>query len=100
MLGSTPITLVDTPGFDDTNRADAEVFETLAKWLKETFIAGTLLTGIIYLHRITDVRMTNASVRNLTLFRKLCGEDNLSNVILVTNRWEMIGKSEAEAREK
>ncbi|KAH8663862.1 P-loop containing nucleoside triphosphate hydrolase protein, partial [Ilyonectria robusta] len=93
------VTLVDTPGFDDTTRTDAEVLQSLADWMEKTFVAGTLLSGIIYLHRITDVRMTHASLRNLTLFRKLCGEENLSNVMLVTSWWEVCEPEIAIARE-
>src|SRR5438046_1388510 len=99
-LGSLTITLVDTPGFDDTTRSDAEVLQTLAQWMEKSFIAGTLLSGIIYLHRITDPRMKNTSMRNLQLFRKLCGEENLSNIVLVTNMWETISMAEGEEKER
>src|SRR5580700_36213 len=67
--------------------------------MEQLLVVSTLLSGIIYLHRITDNRKTHASMRILTLFRKLCGENNLSNVLLVTNRWGVCDREEAE-REK
>ena len=30
------IVLVDTPGFDDTNRTDKEILTLIASWLTET----------------------------------------------------------------
>jgi hypothetical protein len=34
--------------------------------------------------------MTNTLLRNLDLFRKLCGDDTLSNIRLVTTNWDML----------
>jgi hypothetical protein len=49
--------LIDTPGFDDTNRSDTEVLKEIARWLVASYKGKILLNGIIYLHRITDIRM-------------------------------------------
>lgn len=46
---------------------------------------GVKLTGIIYMHRISDTRMTGTSRRNFRLFRELCGEDAFQNILIVTN---------------
>ena len=97
-LGQHEVTLVDTPGFDDSELSDTEVLTILTNWLQTSFIEGTRLSGIIYLHPITQVRMGNTSARNLKLFRKLCGDNNLGNVLLVTNRWEVCDKGTAERR--
>lgn len=48
---------------------------------------GHRLTGIIYLHRITDIRVGGISRRTFNVFRKLCGQDSLANVMIVTNMW-------------
>jgi hypothetical protein len=63
-----------------------------------------VLNGIIYMHRITDVRMGGASTRNLRTFRTLCGEDCLPNVLLVTSMWDTLlcspgGRALGEQRE-
>ena len=46
------------------------------------------LTGILYLHRITDVRMSGTTFRNLRMLGKLCGADAASKVIFVTTMWD------------
>lgn len=46
------------------------------------------LNGIIYLQSIQDPRMYGSSLRNLKMFKDLCGDSPLKNVVLVTNRWE------------
>ncbi|KAF4966909.1 hypothetical protein FSARC_5473 [Fusarium sarcochroum] len=97
-LGGRDVTLVDTPGFDDTILSDTEVLTILANWLQASFVEGTRLSGIIYIHPITEVRIGNTSTRNIKLFRKLCGDDNLGNVVLLTNKWEVCDKNTAERR--
>ena len=34
----TRYVLVDTPGFDDTNKPDTEILSLIAKWLKTTYV--------------------------------------------------------------
>ncbi|KAF2462660.1 uncharacterized protein BDR25DRAFT_330114 [Lindgomyces ingoldianus] len=58
--------------FDDTHRGDADILAEIAETLSATYKNKLKLSGIIYLHRIKDERMTNAIMRNLTMFRKLC----------------------------
>jgi hypothetical protein len=92
--------LVDTPGFDDTNRSDTDVLTEIATWMEKTYHHGMLLTGIIYIHRITDKRITGSSMKNLRLFRKLCGENNMGNVVLVTSMWENVDPAEGVDHER
>ncbi|KAJ9504306.1 hypothetical protein H2202_000362 [Exophiala xenobiotica] len=87
MLHGVRVWLIDTPGFDDTNRSDAEVLKDVAFWLAAAYTKETRLAGIIYLHRIIDVRMSGAANRNLRMFRQLCGVNNLNSVILATTHW-------------
>lgn len=58
------------------------------------------LSGIIYLHRITDTRMTGNSRTNIRMFKRLCGEDTLKNVVIVTNMWGKFPASAEEVREQ
>jgi len=57
------------------------------------------LSGLIYVHRICDVRMGGISSRNFRMFRKLCGDDTLKNVVIVTNMWGEVGQAKGEMRE-
>ena len=61
---------------------------------------GTALHGVIYLHRITDFRMGGISTRTFRLFRKICGDKTLKNVIIVTTRWDVVPPHEGERREQ
>ena len=61
---------------------------------------GSKLAGIIYIHRISDERFTGMSVRNFRMFRELCGESSLKNVVLVTNMWGKVEPGVGEARER
>lgn len=83
------ITLVDTPGFDDTYRSDAEILQSIVEWLTTTYKEGTRLSGILYLHRITDVRLQGSALRNLRVFRELCGKDCFKNVAICPTFWDV-----------
>ena len=52
------------------------------------------------MHRIIDPRMTHGGMRNLAMFRKLCGIDPMENVLLTTSFWGMVTKQEGLDREK
>ena len=61
--------------------------------------AGSKLAGVIFIHRISDKRFTGISGRNFKMFRELCGDSTLKNVILVTNMWGDVTQDVGEARE-
>jgi hypothetical protein len=76
------------------------------KWAKELILSvchryknGIQLSGVIYIHRISDFRMGGISRRNFSMFRQLCGESSLKNIILVTNMWSEVSIEVGEARE-
>ncbi|TVY85414.1 hypothetical protein LSUE1_G000043 [Lachnellula suecica] len=80
--------LIDTPGFDDSNRPDFEVLTELTTWLNIAYNLEVRLSGVIYLHRITDPKMGGAASLNLRTFYKLIGEDKMNSVILATTHWD------------
>lgn len=43
--------------------------------------------------------MGGVSLRNLRMFRKLCGEDALENVVVVTTRWDDVPENDRETME-
>ena len=93
-IGCTTLVLVDTPGFDDTNMSDFEILQTIATWLEATFEKGQLLSGVVYLHRITNTRVAGSARRALHVFQRICGENNYKNVILATTFWNSIAHCE------
>lgn len=52
------------------------------------------------MHRISDRRFSGIAGRNFRIFRELCGETSLKNVILVTNMWGEVSIEVGEARER
>ncbi|RPA75793.1 P-loop containing nucleoside triphosphate hydrolase protein [Ascobolus immersus RN42] len=98
--GRKTVHLIDTPGFDDTNRTDTDTLEALAEYLAQMYRTNTRLAGIIYLHRIKDGRMQGSALRNLRMFRKLCGDDPLKNVVLATTFWEEVAPEVGASRER
>ncbi|KAF8858760.1 P-loop containing nucleoside triphosphate hydrolase protein [Acephala macrosclerotiorum] len=99
--GNEAITLIDSPGFDDTTRPDMEILASIVSCLQDR--RHPPLVGIIYMHRITDKKLTGASRMNLDMLRALCGEHYFQNVLLVTSMWDTIPTSrpliEYESRE-
>ncbi|KAL4069908.1 P-loop containing nucleoside triphosphate hydrolase protein [Scleroderma yunnanense] len=85
ILGST-IVLLDTPGFKDTNKSDTEILKSIVDWLSKR--KGTLLSGILYFHRITDDRITGTAVKYIPDFQRLCGENGISKIVLTTTMWD------------
>ncbi|CAE7189176.1 unnamed protein product [Rhizoctonia solani] len=81
------VVLLDTPGFDDEEISDVGTLKQIAGYLSANYGEGQILSGIIYLHRITDNRMGGANARTFNLFRKMCGTQTLKNVIIATNMW-------------
>ncbi|KAF9461775.1 hypothetical protein BDZ94DRAFT_1262960 [Collybia nuda] len=51
------------------------------------------------MHRISNFRMGGISTGNFRMFRSLCGETNLKNVVIVTNMWGEVRPEIGEARE-
>ncbi|KAF8557847.1 hypothetical protein OG21DRAFT_1406224 [Imleria badia] len=92
------VVLVDTPGFDDTFKSDLEILDMISDWLKSSYQKQKLLSGILYLHRITDNRMAGTPLKNLRMFRKLCGKDALDKVYLTTTMWDEVDQSVGEKR--
>ena len=114
------MTLIDTPGFDDTSKTDTDILKLIASFLEVTCVIrlaslgqvscffrarykkGFKLSGVIFVHRISDMRMGGIAKRNFHMFRKLCGDGALRNVVIVTNMWglvESVARGEARERE-
>ncbi|KAF3921970.1 hypothetical protein ABW20_dc0103622 [Dactylellina cionopaga] len=98
-LGKT-VHLIDTPGFDDTYRQDIDILKDIAFWLNASYKENIQLTGVVYLHRITDNRMGGTARKDLNMFKKLCGEDSFQNVVLATTMWENVLPAEGNSREQ
>lgn len=104
MLDDKYVILVDTPGFDDTTKSDTDVLKMIAAYLQTMHKQEKILSGVIYMHRISDIRVGGTSRRDFTMFQELCGKEAYKNVCMVTNMWGEVNEDvlarEQELREK
>lgn len=96
------VVLVDTRSFDDTENSGARVLRDVFDWLNEVCQTNILLSAILCFHRISDNRVaanhiTVDPLKHLFMFRKLCGNEAESRIVLTTTMWdevqETVGKS-------
>lgn len=87
IINNELVTLVDTPGFDDTYKSRCEILKDIADFLAQAHMQGALLCGIIYLYRISDNRFGGLAVENMAMFKKICGKTAMSNVVIATTMW-------------
>lgn len=100
MIPGRRLFLIDTPGFDDTYKSDTDILREVANWLSQAYENEVQLTGIIYLHRILDTRLGGSAMKNLRMFKKLCGESSLASVVLATTMWDDVEEDTGNNREQ
>jgi hypothetical protein len=99
-LDGYQVHMINTLGFDDTNRSDLDVLKDLAYWLGLSYDKKKIkLSGLIYLHQITHTSMAGTPFKNLRTFKKLVGSGSMSSVALVTTMWSVNSGKEEEGRE-
>ena len=94
--------LVDTPGFDDSSKNDAEILSGIAHFLATVYRQTNAppLSGILYMHQITDNKMKGSALKNLKMFQQLVGGQCLKNCVLITSKWGLVPYEVGEARER
>lgn len=88
-IGRSRILRIDTPGSDDSVPIDSEILTGILKLLAACY-QGVSLEGVIYLHRITDIRCAGSQVKTLNIFKRKFGDLalELSLLCLVdSTRW-------------
>lgn len=98
-LGGKAITLIDTPGFDDSERTDADILSLVATYMAKTYEQGMLLHGIIFLQPINQPRLQGSEKRRTRLFKNLLGEDAYQRVVVATTMWNQVSESEGRQRQ-
>lgn len=63
------------------------------------YFAGVKLAGVIYVRKISDNKFGTLAAKNFKMFRRLCGEKTLKNVVLMTNMWGKVTLQEGAGRE-
>ncbi|KAF9441203.1 hypothetical protein P691DRAFT_684715 [Macrolepiota fuliginosa MF-IS2] len=93
------IVLVEFPGFGGEFKSDRNVLETISDWLRKTYQRGVKLSGIVYLHRIIDHSMAGLPLKNLQMFKALCGDAAMDRVFIVSTMWQKVRPEVGVARE-
>ena len=111
------VVFIDTPGFEAEGLSDSDILVMIAQWLKRRSVTwcrhvhtrltssycsghrNVRLSGILYLHRISDNRMTRTPLKNHRIFRELCGTDALQHIVLTTTMWDEVPEGEGDRRE-
>ncbi|GLB39698.1 putative 50S ribosome-binding GTPase [Lyophyllum shimeji] len=87
-LSGRRVFMVDTPGFDDTYRSDVEILQQIADWLAGSYHRGLRDGNIIYLHDVSQDRLTAADRKSLQMVKHLCGNAAWAKVVLGTTKWD------------
>jgi len=96
------IVFVDTPAFDidiDVN-AEANLRRKIEKWQKKTSTQNHVVAGIIYLHKISETRITEPPHKRIKTFERLCGGSLSEKVLLVTTMWNEVDQAVGTSREQ
>ncbi|KAH6905901.1 P-loop containing nucleoside triphosphate hydrolase protein [Coprinopsis sp. MPI-PUGE-AT-0042] len=81
------VVLVDTPGLFGGDLNELATLEQISSWLKPKDGLERRLTGIVYLHDMTQKRLQRETKLSLDLFRKICGENSCPKTVLVKTQW-------------
>ncbi|KAF3143218.1 gTPase, IMAP member 8, variant 2 [Orbilia oligospora] len=87
-VGFLSVNLVDTPGFNDIERSDADILLDISKCLVTLSRAGGELRGIIYLHNLALPRFSGTCKAHMEMLQKICGDKGIGNVFLVASNWD------------
>lgn len=110
MINGQKVLLLDTPGFDDSERDNLEILREIVSNLYVFAIKGTevRVRGIIFLHDIGEVRLGGSQKKTWQILEAMCGKEGMRNVLVGTTQWSPEGsgkfrneeKRETELREK
>ncbi|KAJ7211907.1 hypothetical protein B0H12DRAFT_968318, partial [Mycena haematopus] len=97
-LDGRQVVLLDTPAFDHTHQSQVEVLRNISFELEAKYRQGIKLHGIIYLYRISDVRVSNTAKQDFSCLRNICGDRGIRNVVIITTMWDRVNAEEGKRR--
>ncbi|KAK4208099.1 P-loop containing nucleoside triphosphate hydrolase protein [Rhypophila decipiens] len=98
-INGRTVTLIDTPGFDDSQRSELSILQLVADYMERTYAEGKLLSGIIMMQPLNETRLTGSERTRTTLFKKLLGEDAYQRVVIAPTMWDHLDDNTARLRE-
>ena len=98
-IDGVEVAFVDTPGFDDPEKSDADILIDITKWIEINLGGKKKVTAALYLHSILTKKMHGSAHRNFSLFSSLVGTESMTNVGLVSTHWDVAAEEDAIDRE-
>ncbi|KAF9042395.1 hypothetical protein BJ165DRAFT_1406058 [Panaeolus papilionaceus] len=92
---SSPIYLIDTPGFCDSTMSDMEIIKMLKEWMSSHGIA--YFHHILYLLPITDIRLSGKKKRTIEMFQSIVGGPSWQ-LTIVTTMWDRVWNQQGKER--
>ncbi|PPR00018.1 hypothetical protein CVT24_009025 [Panaeolus cyanescens] len=90
--------MIDTPGFNDQKLSEFRIIDMIKTWMKDNELE--VVGRILYLSKITDVRLSGSRLRSLSMLKSLTGGDSARNVSFVTTMWDQLwNESQVERAE-
>ncbi|KAH7129193.1 hypothetical protein EDB81DRAFT_950889 [Dactylonectria macrodidyma] len=86
-------------GIHSTTLNGRTILKEIAFISSQIYRQGMKLAGILYLHRISDNRVTGAMMRNFKLLENICGAEAAARVFLVTTMWNLVETERLSYRE-
>ncbi|KAF8606257.1 hypothetical protein BDV93DRAFT_604753 [Ceratobasidium sp. AG-I] len=96
---NTVIHLIDTPGFNDSTRSAVEILQEISSGLQMMHEFDMPIHGIIYMHRISDQRISGSACRDFSTFMDVCGKPAMKCTSIVTSMWDLVDPDVGNARE-
>ena len=92
--------MVDTPGFNDTEIEDEDIYYKIIDWLKDFHEKGQKLSGLIYLHPINKTREKGSDVQSLKVFKRLVGSENYTKIVIGLTFYDIEDPETTASRER
>ncbi|CAG8754464.1 1376_t:CDS:2, partial [Acaulospora colombiana] len=98
-MGSKPVVFIDTPGIDETYMPSTNI---LLMSIGASFISSNErnIDTILYLHRISDNRMSGPAWRSFESFTSLCSQTKMPQLVLLTTMWTHVSPQVGTNREE
>ncbi|PCH40516.1 hypothetical protein WOLCODRAFT_88727 [Wolfiporia cocos MD-104 SS10] len=105
-MANQDIIMIDMPGFDDTARSRVDILRKITWFHEQTYAfamkvyeKGRKLDGLIYMHCISDNHMCGITRENFGLFTKVCGEEAMQIMLIMSTMWESVPEQVGTSRE-
>ncbi|PPQ76457.1 hypothetical protein CVT24_013351 [Panaeolus cyanescens] len=100
--------LLDCPGFSDSNLSEMEIIEMVKKWMSESEFGFLWLHAVLYFYPITDTRLPGTRRKTMEMLKALIksssrgssanGNQNEGAVTIVTTMWDQVWCERLEQR--